>query len=422
MPRRLFALTFIPFLMFGCDQPGPSSPHGHVPLEPKVHVRIRTAIKEIKLSGPDTAWLESREANASMAIKLPMTIKRVKPYGPSGSIWRLNHEGESIELRDVPLAIKSRSDKPLQIGKSRYAGYIGLIGDGEDRFDVVNHDVPLEVYVSGVIPKELYAHWDLNTYQANAIASRSYVLRRMIDRGRKSGFDVEATVTDQVYGGITDNPQALLAVHLTRGTVLKYEGKILEALFSGACGGCGQRINDAFTSGAAAPAPLNDVTPHAFCGPSNRANWRVERDPETLAKRIIAWWENKGYTANVDAVSYIIVTQRSEAGRPMKYTVGFKNGVRFDLTAEQLRHACNFAAPSLPKISARKDDDDRNDMLFSGFVDVAVTDDTVIICGRGSGHGVGLCQWGAQTMAVNNWSATDILQRFYPGATLARAY
>ncbi|HEY4222307.1 MAG TPA: stage II sporulation protein SpoIID, partial [Myxococcota bacterium] len=42
--------------------------------------------------------------------------------------------------------------------------------------------------------------------------------------------------------------------------------------------------------------------------------------------------------------------------------------------------------------------------------------------GRGSGHGVGMCQWGARGMAAAGKKYTDILARYYPGAPLVRVY
>lgn len=47
---------------------------------------------------------------------------------------------------------------------------------------------------------------------------------------------------------------------------------------------------------------------------------------------------------------------------------------------------------------------------------------TVTLTGRGFGHGVGLCQWGAKGMAEKNKTATDILQFYYPGTSITAAY
>jgi stage II sporulation protein D len=40
--------------------------------------------------------------------------------------------------------------------------------------------------------------------------------------------------------------------------------------------------------------------------------------------------------------------------------------------------------------------------------------------GKGHGHGVGLCQWGARGMALAGKSALEILHHYYPGAEVDR--
>jgi stage II sporulation protein D len=53
---------------------------------------------------------------------------------------------------------------------------------------------------------------------------------------------------------------------------------------------------------------------------------------------------------------------------------------------------------------------------------ILVTDGHLVFEGGGSGHGVGLCQWGAEGMARAGAAAADILATYYPGATLGRIY
>jgi stage II sporulation protein D len=48
--------------------------------------------------------------------------------------------------------------------------------------------------------------------------------------------------------------------------------------------------------------------------------------------------------------------------------------------------------------------------------------DSVTAVGSGNGHGVGMCQWSARAMALDGWSAEQILKFFYRGTTLGRAY
>ena len=60
--------------------------------------------------------------------------------------------------------------------------------------------------------------------------------------------------------------------------------------------------------------------------------------------------------------------------------------------------------------------------VLSGDFRVVIAGDRVTIDGRGFGHGVGLCQFGANGLAKQGLSVNEILARYYPGATIERAY
>ena len=46
----------------------------------------------------------------------------------------------------------------------------------------------------------------------------------------------------------------------------------------------------------------------------------------------------------------------------------------------------------------------------------------LVIEGKGNGHGVGMCQWGAVGRARAGYSAEQILSAYYPGTTLSKMY
>jgi stage II sporulation protein D len=60
--------------------------------------------------------------------------------------------------------------------------------------------------------------------------------------------------------------------------------------------------------------------------------------------------------------------------------------------------------------------------LGSLWFDVSREDDRFVFRGRGSGHGAGLCQWGARSLAEDGSSYAEILEHYYPGAELRRMY
>ncbi|MEM9347426.1 MAG: hypothetical protein AAGB26_12490, partial [Planctomycetota bacterium] len=77
--------------------------------------------------------------------------------------------------------------------------------------------------------------------------------------------------------------------------------------------------------------------------------------------------------------------------------------------------ATNFPAGSLPKV-------ERAQLAFSSHATYTIAIDTVTISGRGFGHGVGMCQFGAQHMASAGNRHDKILGFYYPGARIRQAY
>ena len=65
---------------------------------------------------------------------------------------------------------------------------------------------------------------------------------------------------------------------------------------------------------------------------------------------------------------------------------------------------------------------DAKTRVFSGDLSFTFTEGSVRIDGRGFGHGVGLCQYGAEGMSRKGRGFVDILRYYYPGAVLERAY
>ena len=56
--------------------------------------------------------------------------------------------------------------------------------------------------------------------------------------------------------------------------------------------------------------------------------------------------------------------------------------------------------------------------LLSTLFDITQEDAELWFRGKGAGHGVGLCQWGAKGMADAGRSYQEILEFYYPGAQL----
>ena len=250
--------------------------------------------------------------------------------------------------------------------------------------------LPLEEYLAAVLDGEMPRSFPPEALKAQAVAARSYALTRKI-AARDSGqrYHLGATVLSQVYAGVDhEDPEAVAAVAATRGEVLANGVEPVEAYFHSSCGGKTE------SGGAALGRPMSYLEPVSCpcAGHSPYAHWSVtaaERDVlEALGGR---------------GVTDISVISRSATGRARTVRVQSKSGTR-EIAATVFREALGYQR--LPSL----------------WFDVHRSGSDFVFEGRGSGHGAGLCQWGAKIMADHGSSYRDILAHYYPGTELQKIY
>ena len=385
---------------------------GKLSREPHVRIRIPKAGKRITFAGKSKFRVTPGTAKPR-TLAGPVTVQR------SSSSAKLSlHRGDNRPaiIEAAVIELSSTNGKPIRIGKAAYPGSIVLYARSDgDGFDVVNH-VLIEQYLPGVLDRELYRHWQPVTYQAQAIAARSYAIAEQ-GRTRRRHFDLESTQASQVYGGVTANAKARRAVRRTRGTVLTYGGSVLPAYYSSCTGGRGQDAAAAFPNAPDIP-PLRGRYHGAWGSASRYYHWGpIQRQRSTLSNRIAAWGRRKGHAvAALTSIRSITISRYNAVNRPTAFTITDAGSATYQLGAETFRFACNFDDASLPKLTSAA-------RLRSSFTKVTVAGRYVTFSdGRGFGHGVGMDQHGAQAMAQRGHNAGSILAFYYPEAKLVKAY
>lgn len=121
------------------------------------------------------------------------------------------------------------------VGNSKkYRGAIGIGGTtGLTPYNIVD----IESYLYGVVPGEMSPSWPKEALKAQAVAARSIAIYQY-NRYKNSGYNVVDTTATQVYGGYSkEDARSNIAVDETRGEVIKYNGKVAEALYFSTSGG-----------------------------------------------------------------------------------------------------------------------------------------------------------------------------------------
>lgn len=281
-------------------------------------------------------------------------------------------------------------------------------------FDLVNH-VPIETYLPGVLSGELYKTWHVQTHAAQSIAARSFAATEAAIFATRRHYDVSNTAASQMYVG-AGHSKSIEAVKMTRGVMLRYEGLLVSGYYSSCCGGVAACAMDAIGSNAVNNvAPLQGRSGTDVCVGTPRYQWKTDTAIDLLSRRVNVFAQEKRNAALQALVRLadIAVTDRNANGRARQITLTDTRGRMAVVSAEDFRRAANYSGqglnpPDKPLLSSN---------LSASFSRAAVTFE-----GFGFGHGVGLCQYGAEAQAKAGTDHRDIVKWYYPGAELFAAY
>lgn len=252
----------------------------------------------------------------------------------------------------------------------------------------------LEEYIVGTVAAEMPASFAIEALKAQAVCARTYAVNRLVN-GRK--YRRQADLSDDITccQAFVNNgdfrkrhpsaPDYYLqrikqAVKATEGEVMLYQGQPLDALY---CSTCGGRTEDASATGGKDLPYLKGVACD-YCQASPRYISR-QSFPESYLKRI---WGLSGNRLQVQIMS------TTNSGRLRKIRLNDK-----EVSGEQLRSVLG---------------------LPSTWCSFAKQGDSLVITSRGYGHGIGLCQFGANGMAKAGYNYRQILHHYYQSFELHR--
>jgi stage II sporulation protein D len=260
---------------------------------------------------------------------------------------------------------------------------------------VVTVSMPIEQYVSAVLAAESGASKNDESLKAMAVAIRTYATRF---RGQhvQDGFDFCDTTHCQTmkWNGIDSRNRA--AVAATRGEILFYQDSPAETFYHANCGGTTAASTEAW---AKVGEPYLTVHADTFCPIPGELKWESNLSAGEInnALRIAGISPPENWRT-------IEIESRTPSGRVGRLQFLGGTPPRFSLTASTLRFAV-----------------DREygwNKIRSDLYEIRNSGGKILFSGKGSGHGVGLCQAGAEEMAREGKSYREILNYYYPGTDL----
>lgn len=274
----------------------------------------------------------------------------------------------------------------LSLNNRTYRGILELRAVAAGRLTVIN-ELPLEQYLYGVIKMEVDPRWPPETLKAQAVAARTLALHSL-NRFRSEGYDVRATTESQVYGGIlAEDARATAAVEDTRGLVMTYRGSPILAVYHADSGG--HTESSEYVWGGA-HAYLRGI-PDPYSSPATGREWVSRIELGVLEERL------RRAGKLVSGITAIELAALSPSGRVLSVAFQTSRG-SVEVKATDLRAIIGPEAL-------------RSTLFTIRFQAGEAT--TVEFTGRGSGHGVGMSQWGARTQGLQGRTFLEILRYYY---------
>ena len=329
---------------------------------------------------------------------------------PDGLISLGNGGQDSRQYRGV-IRLVSRHDLDEIDSKT------GAIMRPSHAFDAIN-DVPLETYLPGVLAGELYAHWKPETFAAQAVAARSFACTEAAIFAGRRHYDVSNTAASQMYLGAVQHDRAHEAVALTRGKMLAFDGLLVSGYYSSCCGGIAASATDAIGSNPVNNVPaLHGREGSDVCTSAPVYQWTVQQPLEDLIRRLAGYGRERGLRELEDLRQLLSIetSATNPNGRPTRLALMDQSQQRFEMAAEDFRRAANFSSADGTIKPPDKE-------LRSSNIRASIVGPTVSFEGYGFGHGVGLCQHGAEALARSGTLHEDILRWYYPGIEIAKSY
>ena len=381
----------------------------------------------------------------------------LKNLNNSTTLFFDKHRQKIYNLKnDEKFVVRSSDRRGIWVGQKRYAGKLNIYIRDNDIL-VVNV-LELEKYLSSVVGSEMPAKWPLEALKAQAIASRTYALKQ---KGN-SIYDIDSTDKNQVYIGLEARTyQTKRAVKSTRSLVLTYKNKLINSLFHSSSAGMTENSQDVWKNKYPYLSSVKDFDKN---NPKLRWNKKFSKfQLQKLFPRIgginqieILNVTSTGRVKNIriqgdfgtDQISGVEIRKRMNLNstlvrfkfieenesksinkgskllstnllenEPLTHIVRVGDTLifiadQYDVSVESIVALNNIKNSSLINIG--------QSLLVprNSFNSSSSSEKILVVSGYGSGHGVGMSQWGAKYMANKGAKAISILKHFYRGVEI----
>ena len=299
--------------------------------------------------------------------------------------------------------------RTISLNDKNYKGSL-RIASHNNKIQIIN-TLALEEYLKGVVPAEMPVGKGNDNYEALrafSICARTYAVRKL---NSANNYDIYNDTRDQVYGGEgSERTLSNKAIKETRGLILTYNNTPAVTFYHSTCGGFTEDGTNVFSVKNAPYLQSIKDGEEPLCSISPKFSWTEFYTSMEFIQRLRAAGLVSGFAWKIDSLN---INTRFKSGRVNELQVTLKddsNHVKIiKMNGNNIRSIIRTG--------------DNNAILNSNLFDIRKDEHAnVTIIGRGYGHGVGLCQFGAITLSKMGKDYNYILSHYYPGTKITKQY
>lgn len=334
------------------------------------------------------------------------------------------HKTKSDSIIKVSASNAEILSSRVEFRSQTFPGTIEIIPEIGGTFQIINF-VPLETYLRGVVPNELVNNLKPDEFQAcmaQAIAARNFAFYKISSQDT-AGFDVYSDTRDQMYSGIEKyQPIADSSIQLTSGMIVEYDGQPARCFFHSTCGGHTESVQNVWQGQPALPylvgvSDIDSATGEPYCIYSPQFYWAVTYSryqlDEMFRENLTTANPTYAYEVLGSDVTDVKVIDCFNSLRVDSLRIMTDNRNVYYVRGDRTRYLFRSSEGTLLRSN-----------LFNIFVfrNSRGVIEKLVVKGQGSGHGVGMCQWGAIGMSRLGYNYLQILSHYYPSTEVKKVY
>lgn len=364
----------------------------------------------------------NREQAEAFADEKGLPHSKIMEVEVINSTVRITGSRGEISYLETPLRLRSSSDIKINGSSLGFAGEFVI--KTVNRKLVINHLLPLEDYIAGVVQNEIGNSSPPEALKAQAVAARTHAVTLLLyNRHKADGYDLCSSTHCQVYKGkYLQNDAIRDAVKATRHEVLFTGTYPADTPYHSSCGGKTDASSQIWRGKPV--EHLNGITCIAEADEydlSTEADARTWIDTKQDTAGMSSWergalaWEKSipkaklAENTGLEYVNSITIVKRGRSGRILSMKIAGNKVISLD-NEYKIRQAFGSLSSSFFYVKASYRDGEEGVVIIPGS--------SIVMKGKGAGHGIGMCQIGALRMARLGVAYNDILQHYYPGTTL----